>query len=91
MRQDATYLCGTAGVPSAPSGRKRLNTPKSFLSAQCSGWGSQLLNSPISATAWGEICMQQDLRRVHHPSMHALGGYRSMARQYVPLLCGIDL
>ena len=38
-------------MPSALSARNRQNTPKSFFTAQCSGSGSQLLNSPISAIA----------------------------------------
>ena len=44
-------------VPSAPSGRNRFQTPKSFLMAQWSGLGSQLLNSPISAIACGEAAL----------------------------------
>jgi hypothetical protein len=43
--------CGIAEDPSAASGRNRLQTPKSSLLAQCSGLGSQLLNSPTSPTA----------------------------------------
>ena len=45
-------------MPSAPSGRKRPQTPKSFLMAQWSGLGSQLLNSPISAIACGALTFQ---------------------------------
>lgn len=45
------------------SGRNSCHTPKSFLMAQCSGWGSQALNSPISASACegevGERALQQ--------------------------------
>jgi hypothetical protein len=44
-------LCGMAEEPSGLSGRKRHHTPKSFLMAQCSVRGSQLLNSPTSANA----------------------------------------
>lgn len=43
--------CGIAEVPSAASGKKRLQTPNSSLTAQCSALGSQPLNSPTSATA----------------------------------------
>lgn len=49
--EEATHRCGMAGVPSGLSGRNRQNTPKSFLKAQCSGLGSQLLNSPMRARA----------------------------------------
>lgn len=45
------HLCSMAGVPSGLSGRNSCHTPKSFFMAQCSGWGSQALNSPISASA----------------------------------------
>lgn len=45
------YLWGMTDAPSALSGRNRLQTPKSFLMAQWSGLGSQLLNSPINAIA----------------------------------------
>ena len=45
------HLWGISDSPSGPSGRKRFQTPKSFLTAQWSGLGSQLLNSPISAIA----------------------------------------
>lgn len=47
----ASCLWGIGEVPSLLSGRKRQKTPKSFFEAQCSGSGSQLLNSPISAIA----------------------------------------
>jgi hypothetical protein len=44
-------LCGMADVPSALSAKKSWNTPNSFLMAQCSGLGSQSLNSPTRAMA----------------------------------------
>ena len=47
-----SHLCLMAGVPSVLSGRNNVHTPKLLRVAQCSVWGSQLLNSPTRATAF---------------------------------------
>lgn len=49
--QHDTHLWAMAWVPSALSGRNRVNTPNSSRVAQCSSPGVQLLNSPMSARA----------------------------------------
>ena len=43
-------LCSIALSPSSVSGRKSSQTPKGFLNAQCSGFGSQSLKSPTRAS-----------------------------------------
>ena len=49
--QGVAHLWGMAATPSAVSGRNSCQTPKLLRDAQCSAWGSQLLNSPTRATA----------------------------------------
>ena len=60
-----------ADDPSALSGRKRVQVPNSFFTAQCFSLGSQLLNSPTRANACHTVNFQisQEYVKTYYVSM----------------------